>query len=48
MKTETLNMVVTTKETYSQPLLTRHDALHALTGQSGTKTSDKPPSNDIQ
>ena len=47
MKTEALQIEATSKEAYAQPLLTRHDALHALTGQSGTKTSDKLLPADI-
>lgn len=34
------NLTPVEKETYTQPLLTRHEALHSLTGKSGEKTSD--------
>ena len=34
------------KETYVQPLLTRHRPLVVLTGKSGEKTGDKDPTTD--
>jgi hypothetical protein len=36
------------KEKYNQPLLTQHEPLHALTGQSSAKTADKDPNIDIK
>jgi hypothetical protein len=45
MRTDEAEAVQTGREPYTQPLLTRHEPLRALTGKSGEKDpiSDKDP-----
>lgn len=53
MKTDEPNTADAGREPYTQPLLTRHEPLRALTGKSGEKDpsadkdpTEKPPKSD--